>query len=83
MPQSSLWLVERTDVLYWNQYSSAVVVADSEQDAKKVSLDGKQPGDKNRSWANPDKVQATYLGTTELKPGRIILAYFHSTKRFQ
>lgn len=76
----NLYLISRPDVADYDEYESAVVVAKSEDDARKI-----HPGHPrllntlDNSWVSPEKVIVTFLGLAKPRSRRgVVLASFIS-----
>lgn len=74
-----LYLISRIGTTRWDEYDSAVVAAESEEDAKNIHPDrcsavGESEFD---TWVPTDKIDVKYLGETEEKRG-VICASFNA-----
>ena len=66
----NLYLLKRTDKWDYDQYDSAVVAAESENEAKKIHPDGSDiivSEEANRwdSWVSVDRVECQLIGVAE------------------
>lgn len=79
---SNLYLIKRADDISkasWGQYVKAVVVAESEEDARNIHPDETTNSDSNwefSGWIKPKYVEVTFLGVADssLKCGSVICA---------
>lgn len=79
----NLYLIEQDVNNNWDTYDSAVVVANSEDEARFIhpndyEWDGKMETYSN--WCNAENVKVTYLGKAKegLKKGEVICASFNA-----
>ncbi len=78
-----IWQVDNTD---YDTFDSAVVVANSEDEARMIhpreSMSGKEwwrlVGWEAGEWVNPGQVLILQVGTTKLKPGQVICASYNA-----
>lgn len=84
---AKLWLISQTKVQDWDTYDSAVVVAETEDDARNThpgrgTLAERFDAGLSRlypDWAtDPSDVTAEYLGETDLEVGRVVCASFNA-----
>ena len=75
-----LYLIEQDDNDGYDTYDSAVVVASSAKEAKKINPDGQDKwGVHWSAWAShPDKVTATCLGTANRRTRGVICSSFNA-----
>ncbi len=69
----------------WDQYSHALVVAESKEDARTIHPDGQDEWNKPSSYGTwckspKDVTDVTYVGEagSHLKPGDVVIASFHA-----
>lgn len=75
-----LWLIEQDENNDYDTYDSAVVVAETENDARNINPGGEW-GRRYSAWAtSPDKVVAHYIGeaSPHLAAGEIVCASFNA-----
>jgi hypothetical protein len=75
-----LWRIWQTENGGYDTYDSAVVVAESEEDARKINPDGEW-GRNYSAWApDPSYVSAMEIGTAAhyLEAGSIVIASFNA-----
>lgn len=75
-----LWLLEQFENTGYDIYDSAVVAANTEEEARIIRPGYSKWGDPYGSWcSSPDKVTVTYLGiaTGSVEPG-IVLSSFNA-----
>lgn len=85
-----LWLITQDANNGYDTYDSAVVVAETADEARAIhpcgEIFGSIPEGKRSSWmttysdwvSNPDQVTATHIGTTDLPAGVVVCASFNS-----
>lgn len=75
-----LWIIEQDQESGWDTYDSAVVAAETEEEAKAIHPSGRW--DKPyHDWAHsPDQVKATLIGNAHesLNPGDVICSSFNA-----
>lgn len=75
-----LWLISQDENTNYDTYDSAVVAAETEDEAKAIHPAG-DPEDWSESYGtwckSPDGVKAQYLGETE-RPAGVVLASFNA-----
>lgn len=81
----NIYLISRTDSYGYDEYSDAVVVAKSEEEARKIHPSDLVEGDSwtaeenYGSWISPDKVEVTLIGKATKGIGKgIVCASFHA-----
>lgn len=87
----NIYLISQTENLGYDKYDSAVVVAESEEQAKSIHPSGRlfDPDAEDylrwdytfSSWAsNPENVKATWIGTagSHLNAGHVVCASFNA-----
>ena len=60
-----LYLISQTEVQGFDTYDSAVVCANTEEDAKNIHPNGGVAGDSYIEWCSPAAVTVKYLGQAE------------------
>lgn len=80
---TNLYLISQTINNGYDTYDSAVVSADSYEDAQKMRPDGRtEPYDirNNYGWTTPEHVSVELIGTAAdfIVPGAVICASFHA-----
>jgi hypothetical protein len=80
-----LWLISQDQNTGYDTYDSAVVCAETEEDAKRIHPDGRvndKPERKDFSdWAPPEKVRAAILASSPaygVEAGAVICASFNA-----
>jgi len=79
----NLYLIEQCINTEYDTYDSAVVVADSEEEARKIhpnlglvnTMDDYDLGE----WTTSDNVKATLIGVATLKEKGVVLASFNAS----
>jgi hypothetical protein len=86
----NLYLIKRANLeaVGYNEYDSAVVVANDEQEAREThpAYDTEFPNDHAQHWSSlwsgwelsPDTVKVTHLGTADNGPRRVVCASFNA-----
>ena len=79
--QMKLYLIEQDEYNDYDTYDSAVVVASSAREAKKIHPDG-DGSDWNSMWttwaSSPDRVTVTCLGTANRRTRGVICSSFNA-----
>ena len=76
---AKLWLISQTVVQDYDTFDSAVVVAETEDDAKNTHPYGRPLYDPCDTWpSSPVYITVEYLGETELEVGRVVCASFNA-----
>jgi len=71
-----LWIISQNVNNDYDTYDSAVVAAETEEEARNINLGGKWDG---IWWANdPSEVTVEYLGVTDRDISGVILASFNT-----
>lgn len=81
-----LYLISQTENTDYDTYDAAVVVAESEEEARQLDPGGKngelfvwRTAHFNNGWcSSPDQVQVDYLGTTVVTRKGVICASFNA-----
>ena len=76
---NKLYLIERTDKWSYDEYDSAVVCAESEEEAKLINPNGDWVDMYTRWCETPEQVKVTYIGVAgPLVPKGVVLASFNA-----
>lgn len=79
---AKLWLISQDANDDYDTFDSAVVVAETEDAARKIHPYGREnteaDGQRFSCWAAPEQVKAEYIGETERPPGEVICASFNA-----
>lgn len=75
-----LWLISQNDNTNYDTFDSAIVAAETEDDARMIKPCSRDWGDRWSSWArSPDKVSVEEIGTAKDGTERgVILASFNA-----
>lgn len=60
----NLYLIERTDKIGWDEYDSAVVCAESLEDAKKINP-CEYAEKQGKQWVDPQHITGVLIGTAD------------------
>jgi hypothetical protein len=77
----SLWLISQDYNTDYDTYDSAVVVAETEEEARMIHPSGREALPKYKwDWAPLDAVTCKYLGVADedLAPGSVVCASFNA-----
>jgi hypothetical protein len=77
---SKIWFISQTANRGYETFDGAVVIADTEQDARNISPEGHWDN-RYSSWApTPDHVSAMYIGEAapDQKVGSVVLSSFNA-----
>lgn len=73
-----LWLIKQDFNSGWDTYDSAVVAAETEDDARRIHPSGND-GDRMGTWCDPEHVSARAIGDATTGTSRgVILASFNA-----
>lgn len=72
----NLYLISRSDKVDWDEYRSAVVVAENADIARRMHPENGQVDydDNCHTWVSPEAVQVQYLGTSAESERRVVCA---------
>jgi hypothetical protein len=72
----NIYLLERTDKLGYDDFDSAVVAAENEENAKSIQI-GYTYNNISRSWTTPNNIKSTLIGIAApfTKSGIILASY--------
>lgn len=75
-----LWRIWQTVNDGYDTYDSAVVAAETENDARKINPCAWPPSGPDECWAMPEHVSAQYIGEAApgIEAGRVIVASFNA-----